>query len=77
MSKHFTSKAVHQDVGRSKVLGPYVESYTDYLTPVLTHVESEEIKAIVDVRDLSLLFREFQTTLPEKGHHRGFHLNFQ
>ena len=42
------------------------------LTRVLTYIESEKIKAVVDVRDPGLLLREFQTTFLRKATTAGF-----
>lgn len=44
----------------------------EHLARVLTYVESEKIKAILDVRDTGFLFRELQTTFSKEAHYCGF-----
>ena len=44
----------------------------EHFAVVFAHVLSEEIEPILDVRDGSFLWREFQTTLPEESLHQWF-----
>lgn len=59
----FSQEALDRGLGR----------FDQELALVLAYVESEEIEAVVYVRDVGLLFGKLQTSHPEEGNHGGLH----
>ena len=59
---------------RKKRVHVFLRRASEKLSVVLTDMLSEKVESVLNVRDRSFLWREFQAACLEEGAHQGFDL---